>query len=353
MAIGSRTTTKQLYRPLRKKHKITKPPSFFVEGPSKHRNVTQEIAEYSNNHTIQDSPANPKDPSPDVQESIASIHGPNNVLPGETSIPNVQSKPNNAKNTELKELETKNAESITLTTLNVQSFRSNKVCISKLLESTDILCIQEHWLFTFEKEEIAELTNTHSVYSKASDQYENISPQERTRGHGGVAIFWHNTLDRYVKTEEDGNNRIVCIQLQNEHQKLLLINVYTSMPCRNTHTGDNFNETLDQLQELLAKYRPTHHIIICEDINASLHRTPPNRQDQQLKAFSEEVNLSCNEETQPEHSFHHHNGLHSAKIDYILFGEESGDIVRKAAIINSVDPFSVSDHKPVTCKLKF
>ena len=263
----------------------------------------------------------------------------------------MESKPNNAKNTELKEPETKNAESIILTTLNVQGFRSNKVCISKLLESTDILCIQEHWLFTFEKEEIAELTNTHSVYSKASDQYENISPQERTRGHGGVAIFWHNTLDRYVKTEEDGNNRIVCIQLQNEHQRLLLINVY--MPCRNTHTGDNFNETLDQLQELLAKYRPTHHIIICGDINASLHRTPPNRQDQQLKAFCEEVNFSCNEETQPEHSFHHHNGLHSAKIDYILFGEESGDIVTKAAIFNSVDPINVSDHKPVTCKLKF
>ena len=110
---------------------------------------------------------------------------------------------------------------------------------------------------------------------------------------------------------------------------------------------------MDQLQELLAKYRPTHHIIICGDINASLHRTPPNRQDQQLKAFCEEVNLSCNEETQPEHSFHHHNGLHSAKIDYILFGEESGDIVTKAAIFNSVDPINVSDHKPVTCNLKF
>ena len=51
--------------------------------------------------------------------------------------------------------------------------------------------------------------------------------------------------------------------------------------------------------------------------------------------------------TQPEHSFHHHNGLHSAKIDYILFGEESGDIVTKAAIFNSVDPINVSDHKPV------
>ena len=70
--------------------------------------------------------------SPDVQESTTSIHGPNNVLPGETSIPNVESKPNNAKNTELKEPETKNAESIILTTLNVQGFRSNKVCISKL-----------------------------------------------------------------------------------------------------------------------------------------------------------------------------------------------------------------------------
>ena len=163
-----------------------------------------------------------------------------------------------------------------------------------------ILCIQEHWLFTFEKEEIADFTNTDSVYSKACDQYDNITPQERTRGHGGVAILWHNRLDRYVKTLEDGNNRIVCLQLQDEQLNLLIMNVY--MPCRNTHTGDNFSETLDQLQELLAKYRPTHHIIICGDINASLHRTPPNGQDQLLKAFCAEKNVICKEEIHPEHS---------------------------------------------------
>ena len=154
-----------------------------------------------------------------------------------------------------------------------------------------------------------------------------------------------------MKTLEDGNNRIVCIQLQDEQLNLLIMNVY--MPCRNTHTGDNFSETLDQLQELLAKYRPTHHIIICGDINASLHRTPPNGQDQLLKAFCAETNVICKEEIHPEHSFHHHNGIHSAKIDYILFGEESEDMMTKAAVVKSVDSINVSDHMPVTCKIIF
>ena len=217
------------------------------------------------------------------------VINPPSFLPRDSTIPKKVTEPDNTEcrsqnnGTPLDIIQNTEEEKLTITTFNVQGFRSNKVCLAKLLENTDILCIQEHWLYTFEKEEITNFTNSHAVHSKACDHQENVSPQERSRGHGGVAILWQNDLDRYVKTIEDGNNRIVCIQLHLETQKLLIVNVY--MPCRNTQTGDNFDETLDQVRELLRKYRHTHHVIICGDINASLHRLPPNAQDFEIKSI--------------------------------------------------------------------
>ena len=124
------------------------------------------------------------------------------------------------------------------------------------------------------------------------------------------------------------------------------------MPCRNTHTGDDFEDTLSQLQEIMTKYRPTHHILICGDLNASLHRTPPNQQDNFLERFCKEEKLVFNEHLSPEDTFQHHNGLHTAKLDYILCGIESKHIISEAKIHHNANQLNASDHKPLACRIK-
>ena len=218
------------------------------------------------------------------------------------------------------------------------------------MESHQIICIQEHWLYTFENSEIGKMSPHFAATAKSNDHNDNITPQERTRGHGGVAIMWHNDLDKYIKETVEGNNRTNCVLLELGSQQLCIINVY--MPCRNTHTGDDFEDTLAQLQEIMTKYRPTHHILICGDLNASLHRTPPNQQDKLLERFCKEEKLLYNERPNPEDTFQHHNGLHTAKLDYILFGVESKHLISEAKIHHQTDQLNVSDHKPLTCRIQ-
>ena len=44
-----------------------------------------------------------------------------------------------------------------LTTYNVESIKSNHVYVEELFRTCDILCLQEHWLHTFEKHQIERL----------------------------------------------------------------------------------------------------------------------------------------------------------------------------------------------------
>ena len=162
--------------------------------------------------------------------------------------------------------------------------------------------------------------------------------------------MWHNDLDKYIKETVEGNNRTNCVLLEFGSQKLCIINVY--MPCRNIHTGDDFEDTLAPLQKIMTKYRPTHHILICGDLNASLHRTPPNQQDKLLERFCKEEKLVYNERPNPEDTFQHHNGLHTAKLDYILFGVESKHLISEAKIHHQTNQLNVSDHKPLTCRIQ-
>ena len=309
--IGNATQTIQIT------NQIT--PIIFVERPSFHRNITHK--ELANNPTNTEIPTSSNRTAEGNKQTLHSKQNvsprnkPDIILSRDPPIPQKVTDPDSTEsrsqdnNTAIDTIQNKEEEMLTITTLNVHGFRSNKICLAKLQEKTDILCIPEHLLYTFEKEEITDFTHSHAVHPKACDHQENVSPKERSRGHGGVAILWLNDLDRYVKTEDDGNNRIVCIQLLLDSQRILIVNVY--MPCRNTQTGDNFEETLDQLRELMSKCRATHHVIICGDINASLHRLPPNAQDLKFNAFCKEENITFNEEPHPEHSFDQHNGLHS------------------------------------------
>ena len=47
-------------------------------------------------------------------------------------------------------------QNITIASLNIENFHSNKLFLKILMENTDIIAIQEHWLFAFEKDDLTE-----------------------------------------------------------------------------------------------------------------------------------------------------------------------------------------------------
>ena len=76
---------------------------------------------------------------------------------------------------------------LTIGTLNVKNIETNEVYIRELLNTCDILGIQEHWLFTFQLAEIEKNFTTHHAFSKAVDQDSPLPPNQKPRGYGGVS----------------------------------------------------------------------------------------------------------------------------------------------------------------------
>ena len=62
--------------------------------------------------------------------------------------------------------------------------------LSELQKTADILCVQEHWLYEFQKHTLSTVLSEMDVAIRCSDSMEDIKNFNFPRGKGGVAIAW-------------------------------------------------------------------------------------------------------------------------------------------------------------------
>ena len=75
--------------------------------------------------------------------------------------------------------------------------------------------------------------------------------------------------------------------------------------------NQEFINTLDEIHEILAKYRNSHHTMLCGDMNASFHSSKADERDKLFMEFCEQ------QEIYPQISTYvHENGLKKSQIDY-------------------------------------
>ena len=125
----------------------------------------------------------------------------------------------------------------------------------------------------------------------------------RHRGHGGVAICIHNKYEHLIEPIPDGGNRIVGMRL-NTTPPILIVCVY--LPRRGISNTCLFQETLDELSEILEKYNNKANILLGGDMNASLRRD--SVQDRQFKCFLNENDLKVPPKCTNSATFFHFNG---------------------------------------------
>ena len=125
---------------------------------------------------------------------------------------------------------------LVITTFNVEDITANMTYTDNLLERCDILCLQEHWLHTYEGEK--ELNNrfpNHNHIIKCFDDNIPVLPQMRTTGHSGTAILWKKDLDRIIEPLSDGSDRLTTVKVHSENNVIVLINTYMpTQGCKET-----------------------------------------------------------------------------------------------------------------------
>ncbi|CAG2186420.1 unnamed protein product [Mytilus edulis] len=165
---------------------------------------------------------------------------------------------------------------------------------------------------------------------------------DRKRAHAGVAICVNNKYSPYLEKLPDGSNRIAAIRL-NFDVPLVIISVY--LPSRSiNYSRDDYLSVLDELIEIVTKYRDSANILIGGDMNASIFRNHPR--DNDFKNFLRNNNLRIPDNCVECSTFYHFNNRDESQIDYFI---QNFDIIntyctysRESANTSTHDPIMVS-----------
>ena len=143
--------------------------------------------------------------------------------------------------------------------------RAHRVVIDKLLESAEILCLQETFLAT---QDLDKLNSVHNDFHGAGESTTDLSNRIlRGRIPGGVAILWHKKLDPLVsviRLEVDW-----CIGIKVVHNKnvFIILNIYTPYECHK-----NEDEYLNRLSFISSYIKESAYtcIYVLGDWNADI-----------------------------------------------------------------------------------
>ncbi|VDI37463.1 Hypothetical predicted protein [Mytilus galloprovincialis] len=225
---------------------------------------------------------------------------------------------------------------------NFEGLTSNLVYLYKLIKRSDNILLQEHWLYSHEKDNLYTNFTDFNCHIKCFDDGIIDDVVDRKRGHAGVAICVNNKYSPYLEKLLDGSNRIAAIRL-NFDVPLVIISVY--LPSRsNNYSRDDYLSVLDELIEIVTKYRDSANILIGGDMNASIFRNHPR--DNDFKNFLRNNNLRIPDNCVECSTFYHFKNRDESQIDYFI---QNFDIIntyctysRESANTSTHDPIMVS-----------
>ncbi|CAC5403629.1 unnamed protein product [Mytilus coruscus] len=175
--------------------------------------------------------------------------------------------------------------------------------------------------------------NKYKTSASVDDEYP-ILDYKAIRGYGGTAIFWQKDLNNAVNIMPDGNYRIQVLTRNSSPNPVCLIYIY--MPSAQNSGDNEYKDTLDQISEIMDKYKEIYQIILCGDMNASLHRDNRKR-DKIFEEFKNINNFHIPDSYPIKPTFFHHNGIWNSKINQASTEAKSAHTIWKDKTIKNQD----------------
>ncbi|MEW8547545.1 MAG: endonuclease/exonuclease/phosphatase family protein, partial [Candidatus Thiodiazotropha sp.] len=240
----------------------------------------------------------------------------------------------------------KKINSLNIVTYNCKNVNTSIQAIGCLSKMADIILLQEHWLYDCQLHKLNELNILYNGKGKAVDSSDPIPPIQMPRGYGGVGILWKKDIDHLVTVFPDGGERIQCLELKAEIPKLI-ISIY--LPCKGaTDNYAEFTDCIDQLNEVVLKYKETHEILIGGDFNEIYEpQICSSRRSKYLKEFLVEHMLVTQTTGK---TFIHPNGTDSSTIDFFFYQDPLKYQISKIEVLRDLLENN-SDHYPINCQL--
>ena len=142
-----------------------------------------------------------------------------------------------------------------ISTINNESFSTNYMYFLDILKRSDIVCVQEHWLFTFDKSKLIDcgMENGFQCYVKCCDEFELDQFRQNKELEGGCGILWKDKLDPYIEKFSGGSERICVILIHLPKKTTCIIAAY--MPTTGLKpSNDLYKKYLDEIGEIVQKF---------------------------------------------------------------------------------------------------
>ena len=213
----------------------------------------------------------------------------------------------------------------------------------------DIICLQEHWLWSYQREQVLQkLLPTWCCCSRASDEYDNITPGYNRRGHGGVAIAWKQEINPHIHQIQEGNERILPIIINLDSTfPICLICCY--LPSGNQgQMLERYQEDIAILGELINKY-DNYNIILAGDLNVDILHRNGKKEKFLLECMKEQQLRNLNAELVGEITYRNPGLSHESHLDYFLV-RGTGNWMKTSIICKESENgcLNNSTHNPIT-----
>ena len=231
-----------------------------------------------------------------------------------------------------------------VTTLNCKSLVSNHEYVNALINSAQILFLQETWLRN--DDQIEPLFNSKSrIYHKSA-----IPPSYKVgRPFGGIAWIIHNEISSKTRINFVTERISTC-----EYEYICFIGVYLTY---NKQTTDSIVEYEEQMAEVIEqmqqmKMKNIKKVMILGDFNSDIFRK--SSFDTVLRRVIEKERLTCLDclfTQQVGHTYK--NGNSKSHIDHVFINQGlAGHILQVNILSETKDQINTSDHTAIMVELK-
>jgi exonuclease III len=139
--------------------------------------------------------------------------------------------------------------------------------VEHCLNKTDILVIQEHWLYPDSISFLQSLHYDFTGWGRSSNEI-NLNSLWR-RGKGGIAILWRKSLNANIQIMHDiGNDRIIAVQVTTDDKhNFYIIGAY--LPSAKKPILP-YKKSVDELEDVINQLSDRGPFIVLGDLNCHI-----------------------------------------------------------------------------------
>ena len=243
-----------------------------------------------------------------------------------------------------------------ITTWNSRGMSAAIPYLRSLLEKTDIITINEHWLHANKLNKLTEISSDFQVLARSSKHSESDT-YGILRGQGGVAIMWRNTIGGISPVTDIVHDRFCAIRLETQNHCILYI---FSVYLPDVSSKDDYESCIIELSSAIDSLGEGVLVFLCGDFNGDVGNSlgdrgvkRPTKQGLSVKHFVERYNLiPVNMLSETRGPLATYVGpVSETTIDYIMAPEFLIDNIKNCHVIQD-ECNNTSDHRPVKVTLE-